>query len=161
MEILTHPNPVLKVSAEQVDANDADLPELVSQMARAMYAAPGLGLAATQVGVLKRVIVYDVDDRLVALCNPRITARSDETVLDEEGCLSVPGISIPIERALTVTCEAFDLSGNPVTIEASDLHARLLQHELDHLDGILILDRAGADERKSALQRYREAQSVG
>jgi len=161
VEILTHPSPALKISAEKVDPHtDTDLPELVGKMARAMYDAPGLGLAATQVGVMKRVFVYDMDDGLVALCNPRIVARSEDTDIDDEGCLSLPGITIPIERSLGVTCEAVDLQGNSVTIEASELHARLLQHEIDHLDGVLILDRATPDERKAALQRYREAQTV-
>jgi len=160
VEILEHPNPTLKQTAGEVDPRDADLPELVARLAKAMYDAPGLGLAATQVGVMKRVIVYDVDEELVALCNPRITAVSEETEVEEEGCLSVPGIAIPIERASNVTCEAYELSGKPVKIDASGLHARLLQHEVDHLDGIIILDRATPEERKAALQRYREVQSV-
>lgn len=159
MEILSHPSPALKQHASEVDPpHDADLLHLVAAMAKAMYDAPGVGLAAPQIGVLKRVIVFDLDDGLVALCNPRIVDKSDETETDEEGCLSLPGISIPVERSVRITCEALDIKGNPVTIECEDLLSRLLQHETDHLDGVLILDRATPEERKAAIRRYNEAQ---
>jgi peptide deformylase len=165
MEVLVHPNPALKQGAAPVDANtDHDLHELVVTMARLMYSEQGLGLAATQIGVLKRVIIYDLsEDRteLVALCNPVIVERSDEVETLEEGCLSVPGIGVLVERALRVTCEAETLSGKPVSIEAEGLYARMLQHETDHLDGVLILDRATPDERRAALIRYREANDAG
>jgi peptide deformylase len=121
-----------------------------------MYDAPGVGLAATQVGVLKRVIVYDIDEGLVALCNPRIVDTSDETQFSEEGCLSLPGIEVPLQRAISLTCEASDIDGNPITIEAEGLLARVLQHELDHLDGVLIIDRATPEERLAAIRRYSE-----
>jgi peptide deformylase len=161
VDILTHPSPALKEMAGEVDpANDPELRELVERMARAMYDAPGIGLAATQVGVLKRVIVFDVDEGLVVLCNPEIVDSSEETHVDDEGCLSLPGITIPIERSTVVTCEAVDLEGNPVSVTGDDLLARLLQHELDHLDGVLILDRADPEERKAALRRYREARAA-
>lgn len=156
-EVLAHPNAALKQRADEVDAFDERrLKSLCERMADAMYRAPGIGLAATQIGVMKRVIVYDLaeGEGLVPLCNPKIVDASEETVLDEEGCLSLPGITVPVERALEVVCEAVDLSGNPVRIEASDLHARLLQHECDHLDGILIIDRATPEERKAAIRRY-------
>ncbi|MCL5886953.1 MAG: peptide deformylase [Actinobacteria bacterium] len=157
MEILSHPSPALKLVAQPVDpATEADLRQLVERMARAMYEAPGIGLAATQVGVMKRVIVYDLDDELVALCNPVITWHSEQTEVFDEGCLSLLGLEIPIERPVAVTCEALDLRGNPVRIEADELLARLLQHEIDHLDGIIILDRATPEERKSAIKRYME-----
>ncbi len=158
MEILNHPNPVLRQRAAEVDVStDPDLRRLAAAMAKAMYEAPGIGLAAPQVGVLKRLIVFDLDENLTALCNPRIVERSDETATDDEGCLSLPGIGVPIERAVSVTCEAVDLDGEPVVFQAEDLFARLLQHEIDHLDGVLIIDRATPEERKAALQRYREA----
>ncbi len=162
MEILEYPNPALKVGAQDVDpTTDDTLLELVKTMARAMYDAPGVGLAAPQIGVMKRVIVYDLEDeKLVALCNPRIISRSEDTALDDEGCLSFPGISIPIERHLAVTCEAVDIKGNPVRIEAEGLHARALQHEIDHIDGVLIIDRATEEERKAALRRYQEIMSA-
>jgi peptide deformylase len=165
MEVLVHPNPALKQGAAPVDANaDQDLHELVVTMARLMYGEQGLGLAATQIGVLKRVIIYDLsEDRteLVALCNPMIVERSDEVETLEEGCLSLPGIGVPVERALRVTCVAETLSGKPVSIDAEGLYARMLQHETDHLDGVLIIDRASPDERRAALVRYREANDAG
>lgn len=158
MDILTHPNPALKQHAVDVERfGDRDLKDLVRAMARAMYDAPGVGLAATQVGVMSRVLVYDVDEGLVALCNPRIVETSGETEVVEEGCLSLPGIEVPIERPSSLTCEAFDLAGEPVRIEAAGLLARVLQHEIDHLDGVLIIDRATPEERKAAIQRYNEA----
>lgn len=160
MDILTHPNPALRQVACEVQPDaDPEIISLVKQMARAMYDAPGIGLAAPQLGVLKRVVIYDLDEEgIIALCNPEIVSRSDEIVMEEEGCLSLPNISIPIERSLNVTCTALDLKGQPVRIEAEGLHARLLQHEVDHLDGVLVMDRATPEERKAALKRYLEAQ---
>lgn len=158
MKVLQHPNPALKQRALEVDCStDPDLRELVTAMAHTMYEAPGVGLAATQVGVLKRVIVFDVDEGLYALVNPVILSRSEETILDEEGCLSVPGIGVLVSRSESVVCEGQDISGDPVRIEARDLLARVLQHEIDHLDGVLILDRADPEERKAAIRRYNEA----
>jgi peptide deformylase len=133
-------------------------------MARVMYEAPGIGLAAPQIGVLKRVIVYDLSedgDGLSAVCNPRIVDQSDECTVDDEGCLSLPGISVPVERSCSVVCEGVSLDGTPVRIEAEGLLARLFQHEIDHLDGMLIIDRATAEERKAALRRYHDAVESG
>lgn len=165
MDVIAHPNPALAQQAQPVDpVQDKTLPGLVREMAKAMYEAPGIGLAATQVGVLKRVIVYDLDDEgcsPVALCNPVIVEVSEECETDEEGCLSLPGITVPVNRSCKVTIEAQSLNGTPVRFEAEGLHARLLQHELDHLDGVLIIDRATSDERKAALRRYREALEAG
>lgn len=162
MQILTHPNPVLKQIAEDVDpVTDTDLRDLVVRMARLMYDAPGVGLAAPQIGVQKRVIVIDVDDKLMALCNPRIVDASEETELDEEGCLSLPGITVPVQRHASVACEALDLNGDPVRIEATELLARVLQHETDHLDGTLIIDRAEPEVRMAAVRRYNEIAPVG
>ncbi len=161
MEILTHPNPVLKQHAAEVDpATDEELRALVEQMVKIMHEAPGVGLAAPQIGVQKRVIVMDLDDGVVALCNPQLVQTSELTELEDEGCLSVPGITVPVERFFDVTCEAQDLKGNPVRIEASGLLARVLQHETDHLDGVLIIDRAAPEERKAALRRYVEVMPV-
>lgn len=149
----------MKQKAADVDPKtDPELPKLVKAMAQAMYDAPGVGLAATQVGVLKRVVIIDIDDGLMVLCNPRIVQRSEETEIDEEGCLSLPGISVPVERCTSCTCEALSLSGKPVSIRAEGLLAIALQHETDHLDGVLIIDRATPDERRAAIRRYREAQ---
>lgn len=165
MDVLVHPNAALKLVSERVDpASENDLKDLCKRMARIMYDAPGVGLAAPQIGVLKRVIVYDLEDEkgnVIALCNPQIIESGEETEVDEEGCLSLPGISVPIERPARVVCEAQSIGGKDVRIEAEGFHARVLQHEIDHLDGVLILDRATPDERKSALQRYWDALEHG
>lgn len=161
MDILAHPSPALKCGTSEVDpTTDADLIPLVKTMARAMYAAPGVGLAAPQIGVLKRVIVLDIDDGLIVMCNPRIVEKSDETEVEDEGCLSLPGITVPVERSLSVTCEALNLEGKEVRVEAADLLARALQHEIDHLDGVLIIDRATPEDRKAALRHYNELRTV-
>jgi len=158
MEILTHPSPVLGQRADEIDpAADRDLKRLVREMAHAMYESDGVGLAAPQVGVAKRVIVFDIDDELGAICNPVITERSEETVCSDEGCLSVPGITVPIVRSASIVCEGQAINGARVVIEASELLARVLQHEIDHLDGVLILDRLEPDERKAAVRAYNEA----
>jgi peptide deformylase len=165
MNVISHPNPALKQVAQPVDpATDRSLRELCQTMAKLMYEAPGVGLAAPQIGVLKRVIVYDLSEDkpgVIVLCNPSLLQVGEEREIDDEGCLSLPGISVPVERATTVTCEAVTLDGNPVRIEADGFHARLLQHEIDHLDGVLIIDRATPEERKAALVRYREALAAG
>ena len=161
MEVLHHPSPVLKGHAHEIDpASDRGLRELVRAMAETMYAETGIGLAAPPVGVDKRVIVFDVDDRLAALCNPVITEFSDETIVDEEGCLSVPGVNVPVERSRSVVCEGLTVEGRTIVIEAEDLLARVLQHEIDHLNGVLILDRAPAEIRKSIIKSYNEANNL-
>lgn len=165
MEVLSHPSPALKQKACEVrPAEEKDLIELARSMAKTMYAAPGIGLAAPQIGVLKRVIVYDLSEDqkgLVALCNPVIVEHSEEREVDDEGCLSLPGITVPVERAVSVVCEGQSLKGQTVRITAEGLHARMLQHEIDHLDGTLIIDRATPEERKAALRRYHEATEAG
>lgn len=165
MDILAHPNPALATPACDVDpANDPTLKPLAATMLRMMHEAPGIGLAAPQVGVVKRLIVFDLSeegDQPMALCNPRIVDSSKECETDDEGCLSLPGISVPIERACKVVCEAQTLDGDKIQVEAEGLFARMLQHECDHLDGRLIIDRATPEERKAALRRYREAMEKG
>jgi peptide deformylase len=157
VDILSHPNPALvQRAADAEPGTDRGLRRLIEDMANAMYDAPGVGLAATQVGVLKRVLIYDLDDSLVALCNPRIVSRSEAMELDDEGCLSLPGITVPVERACSVVCEGLDVEGRPVRVEGEGLLARVLQHETDHLDGVLIIDRASPQDRKDALRRYHE-----
>jgi peptide deformylase len=158
MVILAHPNPALRQRAYEVDpATDRSLKALVKSMAKTMYDAPGVGLAATQVGVHKRLVVFDLEDGLVALCNPQIVQVSDETEVEDEGCLSVPGITVAVPRAVKCICEAVDLKGAAVSIAAEGMLARVLQHEVDHLDGMLILDRATPEDRLAAVRRYREA----
>ncbi len=161
MELLHHPSPVLKGRAREVDPGaDTALRDLVRAMAETMYDENGVGLAAPQVGVDKRVIVFDVDDRLAALCNPVITDFSVETEVDDEGCLSVPGITVPVERSLRVVCDGHTLEGRDITIEAEGLLARVLQHEIDHLDGVLILDRCPPDVKKSIIRTYNEVNNL-
>ncbi|PKQ23705.1 MAG: peptide deformylase [Actinobacteria bacterium HGW-Actinobacteria-5] len=155
MEILVHPNPVLADRAGEIEpATDSSLRPLVRKMAEAMYNNEGVGLAAPQIGIQKRVIVFDIDDELGALCNPVITERSDETAIDDEGCLSVPGINVPVERSVSVVCEGLNLDGEPIVVQAHDFLARVLQHEIDHLDGVIILDRLTPEQRKMAIREY-------
>lgn len=158
MDIFEYPSPVLKEPATEVVDHDRDLAELVKTMIHVMQQAPGVGLAATQLGVQQRVIVYQADPggSARALVNPRIVESSSELSIEEEGCLSFPGIAVAIERPAFVVCEGTDHQGVPVRVDASDLLARILQHEIDHLDGVLIIDRAAPDDRREALRRYRE-----
>jgi peptide deformylase len=163
MEILEYPNPGLKERAKEIDPDveSIDVASLVKRMAEAMYAAPGVGLAATQLGVQKRVIVFDLDhENLHVLLNPEIVEVSEETCIEEEGCLSVPGIVVPIERPAGIVCEGATLAGAKVRLEANDMLSRVLQHEVDHLDGVVILDRADPADRKEALKQYHESRSL-
>ncbi len=161
MRIVTYPSPVLKNRASEVDPSDRTaLKRLVHEMAQTMYAEEGIGLAAPQIGVPQRVIVFDVGEGLYAVCNPTITDHSDDTEVGEEGCLSVPGINVPVERWVAVVCEGLTIDGEPVSIHAEGLIARVIQHEIDHLDGVVILDRATPEARKAAIRAYNEAMNV-
>ncbi len=165
MEILVHPNPALKQVCELVDpTDDATLKVLARDMAEAMYGSHGIGLAAPQIGILKRIIVVDVDEEVVrpiALCNPTVVEHSEELVVSEEGCLSVPGIDVPIERPAAIVVEALSLEGKAIRFQADGLLARCIQHEIDHLDGVTIIERAKPEHRMAALRDYREAQARG
>lgn len=159
MRIYEYPSPALKERAQDVVPTDEHgLDDLANHMVRVMLDAPGVGLAATQIGVPKRMIVFLSEDseRPQVVLNPTIVDCSVETVLEEEGCLSLPGITVEVERPARVVCEGISLTGDPVSVDAEDLLARILQHEIDHLDGILIIDRATPEERVAALRRYRE-----
>jgi peptide deformylase len=155
-EIRVFGDPVLKQPAKDVTDIDGTLVRLVEDMTATMYDAPGVGLAAPQVGVQKRLFVYDLQDGLGAraLMNPTIEESDGEWVF-EEGCLSVPGLAWEIVRPRTVLMRGVDLDGNEVEVEASDYAARVFQHELDHLDGVLLLERLDADTRKQALRTLR------
>ena len=157
-QIRQYPDPVLRLEAQQVEAFDQDLQQLVERMVRLMQDARGVGLAANQVGVLRRVFVVQPDDEeeARALVNPAIVERSDESEEDEEGCLSMQGVVVGVERPLRVRLEATDEEGNPVTLELEGLPARVAQHELDHLDGVLILDRTSAEDRREAMAVLRQ-----
>ncbi len=151
-------DPVLKASARPIETFDDDLRAEVAHMGALMDDAIGIGLAATQLGVLHRVLVYRMaaDAPLCAIINPEITWASKDKEIYEEGCLSLPGIALDIERSIYVAISAQDEFGEHLTIEASGLEARVLQHEMDHLDGVLILDRAPRDQRKEAMRTLRE-----
>lgn len=152
-------DPVLKSRAREIDRFDDDLRTQIRQMGRIMEDALGIGLAATQIGKLQRVLVYRVepDSPINAVVNPVIEWAGDELETAEEGCLSLQGVLVDVERPLHVRVSGRDEHGEPITIEASGLEARVLQHEIDHLDGILILDRTSRDQRKQALRILREA----
>ncbi len=152
-------DPVLRTRARDVDRFDDELVEEVERMGRLMNDAIGVGLAATQVGVLHRVLVYRVHPQapVAALVNPELewAGRDAETL--EEGCLSLPGVHVQVERPVFVRVRARNEHGEPVLVEASGLEARVIQHEMDHLDGVLILDRIGRAQRKEAMKALREA----
>lgn len=152
--IRVYGDPVLKQRAAEVTDIDGRLAKLVEDMIETMYAAPGAGLAAPQVGVQKRLFVYDAGDGPKTLVNPVISESSGEWEY-EEGCLSVPGLYFPIVRPKQVHLTGYDLEGNEVNIEADEFEARVFQHELDHLNGTLLLEHLDADTRKQALRTLR------
>ena len=158
-QIRQYPDPALRMTAAEVEAFDDDLRGLAARMFRLMDDASGIGLAATQVGVVRRVFVCrlgeDDEAQPHAFVNPAITAVGDGRESDDEGCLSMQGVLVPVERATTLTLEARDLAGQPVRVELEDLDARVVQHELDHLDGVLILDRTTDEARREALATLR------
>ncbi len=151
--------PVLKSRAREIERFDDDLRAQVEQMGRIMEDALGIGRAATQLGKLQRVLVYKVepDSPVNAVVNPTIEWSGDELETAEEGCLSLRNVIVDVERPLHVRVSGQDEHGEPITIEASGLEARVLQHEIDHLDGVLILDRTSRDQRKQAMRALREA----
>ena len=153
--IRTYGDPVLKTLATDVVEIDSKIAKLVADMIETMYEAPGVGLAAPQVGVEKRLFVYDIGDGPLAILNPRITESDGEWVY-EEGCLSVPGLYFEIVRPAKVLLEGIDLYGNEVSIEASELLGRVFQHEVDHLDGILLLERLDEVQLKAAKKELRK-----
>jgi peptide deformylase len=155
-------DPVLRATALPVERFDEKLAQEVERMGVLMHDALGVGLAATQLGVLHRVLVYRAyaDDPLTALVNPVIEWRSDELETAMEGCLSLPGVHVEVERAARVRVSAQDERGKPLEIEAEGLPARVIQHEVDHLDGILILDRISRQARKEAMRAMRDARET-
>jgi peptide deformylase len=161
-QIRQYPDPVLRLEAQEVDEFDGDLEQLVERMTRLMRDARGVGLAANQVGVLRRVFVIQADDEEEprALVNPSIVERSDESDVDDEGCLSMQGVVVSVERPLRVRLEASDEDGNPVTLELEGLPARVAQHELDHLDGVLIVDRTSPEDRREAMAVLRQSATL-
>ncbi len=155
LEIRVFGDPVLKRVADEITDIDGSLVSLCDDMLDAMYAAPGIGLAAPQIGVGKRLFVYDMGDGPGAIVNPVITDSDGEWEFDE-GCLSVPGLSWTIVRPKTIHLTGYDLDGNEVSLEADELESRLFQHELDHLDGTLLLEYLDDDQVREAKRILRE-----
>lgn len=162
LEIKKYPEKALKEKAAPVEGINDEILRLIDDMVETMYAAPGIGLAAPQVGVSKRVIIVDVSLReeektpLIVLINPEIITYESE-IDSEEGCLSIPGYITRVKRAERVLVRGFDREGNPVEIEANGLLSRALQHEIDHLDGILIIDRISSIKREFFKKRFQKA----
>ncbi len=153
-------DPVLRATAVPVDRFDDSLRLEIERMGELMHDSLGIGLAATQIGILHRVLVYrtDAEHDITALVNPVLEWQSDELQIAEEGCLSLPGVHIEVERPAQVRVRARDAEGKEVLIEAEELEARVIQHEIDHLNGVLILDRVSRSVRKEAMREMREAQ---
>jgi peptide deformylase len=153
-------DPVLRATALPVERFDELLEQEIERMGELMHDALGVGLAATQLGVLHRVLVYRVhaEDPLTALVNPVLQWTSEELETAAEGCLSLPGVHVEVERPASVKVSAQDMSGDSIEVEAEGLEARVIQHEIDHLDGVLILDRISREARKEAMRAMREAQ---
>jgi peptide deformylase len=155
LPIRTFGDPVLKQPTPEVDTIDESIVRLVDDMIETMHAAPGVGLAAPQVGVQKRLFVYDVGEGPHVVLNPQLSGHQGEWTYDE-GCLSVPSLFWPILRPRHVHLRGRDLEGQEISIEADELLARVFQHETDHLDGTLILERLDSEQRKQALRTLRE-----
>ncbi|MBV9309725.1 MAG: peptide deformylase [Solirubrobacterales bacterium] len=161
-QIRKYGDPVLRTRAREVEHFDRALQDEVQQMGELMNDALGVGLAATQVGVMHRVLVYRVQPQapVTALVNPEIEWSGEDEEPAEEGCLSLPSVLVDVERPVYVRVRALDEQGEPVVVEASGLEARVIQHEVDHLDGVLILDRTTREQRKEAMRALREAQQA-
>jgi len=154
-------DPALRMKAREVESFDSDLERLVERMTNLMHEAQGVGLAATQTGVLRRVFVFVHGEEDRVLVNPAITSRSEETEVDDEGCLSLRDVLVPVERSTAVTIEGLDEKGNELRLELELPTARVVQHELDHLDGVLIIDRTDAESRRAALATLRPQPVLG
>ena len=161
-QIRQYPDPALRMQAREVESFDDDLARLAKRMQGLMRDAQGVGLAATQVGILRRLFVFQPSDEEDAqtLVNPQIVSRGDEVESDDEGCLSLQRVLVPVKRHLEVTLEARNERGEPVRLELEGLGARVAQHEVDHLDGILILERTDSENRREALGILRAGLSL-
>jgi peptide deformylase len=155
-QIRQYGDPALRLIAHDVEDFDDDLRRLVDRMIVLMHEAQGVGLAATQVGVLRRLFVFEPDEEGPrAIVNPVVAEKSQETELDDEGCLSLQGVKVPVERATWIVLEGKDPNGEDVRLELDEYASRVVQHELDHLDGVLIIDRTADEYRKEALATLR------
>jgi peptide deformylase len=158
LDIVTYPDKFLKAPTQTVENIDGGLQSLIDNMGSTMYQAPGIGLAAIQVGIDKSLLVYDIAPKeegraLNVLINPKIVAREGEVLSEDEGCLSVPDLRVNVKRAARILVEAADREGNPLRIEADGLLAIVLQHEIDHLNGTLIVDYVSALKRQMYTRR--------
>ncbi len=160
LTIRQYGDPVLKQATKDVEELDGTVAKLVDDMVETMYAAPGVGLAANQVGVQRRLFVYDIGDGPRAIINPRIVEASGEWTF-EEGCLSVPGLSWQIVRPNQVHLVGLNLDGEEISIEADEYEGRVFQHEVDHLDGTLLLERLDEEQRRDALKILRARALAG
>jgi len=154
-------DPALRMKAREIEAVDDDVRRLAERMTALMHEAQGVGLAATQVGVVRRLFVFTDAGEDRVLVNPVITRRSDKVELDDEGCLSLRDVLVPIERPVTVTIEGLDANGEPVKLDLELPSARIVQHELDHLDGVLIVDRTDDESRRAAFGKLRPQPVLG
>jgi peptide deformylase len=164
-QVRQYPDPVLRMKANDVDEIDESVSGLVERMTGLMAEARGVGLAAPQLGILRRVLVYQAGEEstVVALINPKVVETSEERAADDEGCLSLGAASVvvPVERAVSLVVEATSPEGENVRVEAEGLEARVIQHELDHLDGVLIIDRTTPEQRREALAQLRPQPVLG
>ena len=163
--ILTIPDPILRQTAEPIERVDADLRRLMEEMLATMYDAPGIGLAAPQIGEMKRIVVMDLSKEgekpdPIVMINPEIKKYSDETVTTEEGCLSIPELYYDVERPAEVTVRYTDLDGKEVELDAKDRLAVCVQHELDHLDGVLYIDYLSRLKRDRVLKKFQKAEKL-
>ena len=154
-QIRQYGDPALRLTAKEVTEFDDDLRRLADRMVQLMHDAQGIGLAATQVGVLRRLYVFDDDDGSHAIVNPVVVERADETASEPEGCLSLQGVRVPVERSVKLTVEGKDPNGADVHYDLDAYASRIAQHEIDHLDGVLIIDRTDDEHRKEALSTLR------
>jgi peptide deformylase len=154
LRVRQYPDPVLRMRAREVETFDPDLQRLAHEMLELMRDAQGIGLAANQIGILQRIFVMEIEDEATVAVNPKITPLP-ETDVSDEGCLSLQHVHVPVERATTIRLVAQDERGNPFAVELEGLAARCVQHELDHLDGTLILDRTTPEARREALATLR------
>jgi peptide deformylase len=154
-------DPVLRERALEVTVFDRGVRKLAKRMIRIMQDAPGVGLAAPQIGVLQRLLVYNVDDDPRVLVNPALDEFSEEIEEIDEGCLSLPGVTMPVSRPVSLRVRAVDAAGEPLEFHAEGLEARVIQHEYDHLEGVLIVDRTSRSARAAALRELRDREDAG
>jgi peptide deformylase len=157
MEVLRFPNPVLRKKCEKVETVDEEIKKIARDMAETMYAENGIGLAAPQVGISKRIFVVDVDEELITVINPEISVSGEKEIM-EEGCLCLPKVSVEIERLSNAQVKGLDIEGKEILIEAGDLLARALQHETDHLNGMLIIDHLSKVKRDMVVKKFMKLQ---